>query len=70
MMNPSGFTIEFYKLQVGFTAIYVAALKGHMEIIKSLIHAGADLNLQDIVSEIIVSLCPEVDFICFDIYIY
>ena len=31
----------------GYTALHIAAVKGHMEVVTALLAAGADINLQD-----------------------
>ena len=38
-------------VQDGFTALLVAAQEGHCEIVKMLLEAKADVNVQNIVSE-------------------
>ena len=42
-------------MQDGYTVIMMAAGKGHGDIVHLLIDKGADLNMQDIVSELLTT---------------
>ena len=45
-------------LQDGYSPLFTASIKGHSEVVKTLLNAGANVNKGDVVGTVYLGGCP------------